>query len=203
VLQWCIMTAPLHAAMLHALENFASLIELEYVGLSGIKMVRWDKFSKMIYCVTGPQMFTAAVREFVVHSKVGYSHAFLNVSVPLLKSIRLASRDFIHEGAVFKFMSTNGDKHHYTRISTANLLSSYWKPGENVSALVQGLILSDGFDGHLVQGGSRSIFMLEGGKKREIANFEVFLAHNFTINSVMHLSPELVAMIPDGLSLLS
>jgi hypothetical protein len=116
-------------------------------------------------------MFTAAVREFVVHSKVGYSHAFLNVSVPLLKSIRLASRDFIREGAVFKFMSTHGDKHHYTRIFTANLLSSYWKPGGNVSALVQGLILSEGFDGHLVQGGSRSIFMLEGGKKREIANF--------------------------------
>ena len=63
ILNWCIMSAPRHIIFKQALENFVYLSELEYIGLSAVKMQKWDTYAKHIYCTTGPFMFTATCRE--------------------------------------------------------------------------------------------------------------------------------------------
>jgi hypothetical protein len=62
ILNWCIMSAPGHFFLERALESFVKLVRLEYIGLSNLKMNKHDKFSKHVYCTTGPSLLTAAFR---------------------------------------------------------------------------------------------------------------------------------------------
>lgn len=66
ILNWCIMSAPGHLFLKRALENFVHLMRLEYIGLSALKMAKFDKFSKHVYCTTGPSLLTASCREALI-----------------------------------------------------------------------------------------------------------------------------------------
>lgn len=49
LLNWCIISAPGHKFLKQALINFVKLIRLEYLGISALKMAKYDKYSKHVY----------------------------------------------------------------------------------------------------------------------------------------------------------
>lgn len=122
---WCIMSAPGHIFLSSALETFVKLSRAEFLRLSNLKISQWDPFSKYVYCSTGPSMFTASARKVMIES------SFQNGSFTRSKAskdktreivrgsstYRLASKDFGHEGGVFKAVrNTKADKDHYSQI---------------------------------------------------------------------------------------
>ena len=134
ITNWCMMSAPDHVLLSSALETFVKLSKLEYLRLSGLKISMWDPFSKYVYCTTGPTMFTVSARKVVIensvrgnssgshdhklvrrsHSNADFSAAGSNI---IMDSYKLASKDFVHEGGVFKAIRlTKNDKDHYTNI---------------------------------------------------------------------------------------
>jgi len=98
LLNWCIISSPGHQFLKQTLINFVKLIRIEYLGLSALKMAKYDKFSKHVYCTTGPSLFTASCRQVVMEA------AEKNITTPDVR-FRLASRDFIREGGVFKVVA--------------------------------------------------------------------------------------------------
>ena len=135
---WCIMSAPDHALLLSAMSTFVALSKLEYVRLSNLKISMWDPFSKYVYCSTGPSMFTAAARKAVIElhgngtsyggRKEGHNEGSRGwkdrggdrTASKSVHSYRLASKDFNHEGGIFKAVRiTKSDKNHYTQIVPA------------------------------------------------------------------------------------
>lgn len=125
ILNWCIISTPYHIFLRRTLENFVKLMRLEYLGLSELKMAKYDNFSKHVYCTTGPSMFTASCRELLVEleemarkkrgkEEKGNESAntsgdagsgsppdvpmFVNGEFPVTTKYRLGSRDFVQEG---------------------------------------------------------------------------------------------------------
>jgi hypothetical protein len=122
ILNWCIMSAPYHKVFLQTLENFARSVELEYIGMSGIKMEHDDHFSKRVLCITGPQLFSGSVREVALAASITEGNGTGQL---FLSKIRLGSRDFLKEGGIFKWASAPHDRYHYTRVHDALILSHY------------------------------------------------------------------------------
>ena len=120
ILNWCIMSCPYHMFLRKALENFVHLTKLEYIGLGALKVQKWDQFSKHVYCTTGPSLFTASLREAVIELNerklLNQTNALHNNHTEPI-GYRLASRDFIREGGIFKVINTvHEDKNHYTKV---------------------------------------------------------------------------------------
>lgn len=122
---WCIMSAPGHIFLNSALETFVKLSRAEFLRLSNLKISLWDPFSKYVYCSTGPSMFTASARKVMIESSnQNGSHTRYKASKDKTREIavgsstyRLASKDFGHEGGVFKAVrNTKADKDHYSQI---------------------------------------------------------------------------------------
>ena len=132
---WCMMSAPNHTFLSAALNTFVKLSKLEYTRLSGLKVSMWDPFSKYVYCTTGPTMFTVSARMVVIANSMrgngtgSHDHKLIrrphnNADSPsagssdvTIDSYKLASKDFGHEGGVFKAIRlTKNDKDHYTNI---------------------------------------------------------------------------------------
>jgi hypothetical protein len=44
LVNWCIMSAPGHPFLASAMESFVSLIRQEFLGLTMLKVGKWDKF---------------------------------------------------------------------------------------------------------------------------------------------------------------
>lgn len=122
---WCIMSAPGHIFLSSALETFVKLSRAEFLRLSNLKISLWDPFSKYVYCSTGPSMFTASARKVMIENSFT-NGSFTRNKVSRDKSreivhgrstYRLASKDFGHEGGVFKAVrNTKADKDHYSQI---------------------------------------------------------------------------------------
>jgi mannosyltransferase OCH1-like enzyme len=49
LLNWCIISSPGHQFLKQTLINFVKLMRIEYLGLSALKMAKYDKFSKHVY----------------------------------------------------------------------------------------------------------------------------------------------------------
>jgi hypothetical protein len=49
LLNWCIISGPGHRFLRQAMINFVKLVRLEYLGLSPLKMAKYDKYSKHVY----------------------------------------------------------------------------------------------------------------------------------------------------------
>ena len=49
LLNWCIMSGPGHQFLRQTMINFVKLVRLEYLGLSALKMAKYDKYSKHVY----------------------------------------------------------------------------------------------------------------------------------------------------------
>jgi hypothetical protein len=193
ILNWCIMSAPHHIILRNALENFVKLVELEYIGLGAIKMQKWDKYSKHIYCTTGPFMFTATAREAVIQSK-----AVSNNST-LLSGYRLASRDFLKEGALFKVINSNSDKSHYTHAKDGSKFLTQYANEDVVVSAVKDFVHGREMEGQVIMGRSkRDVYYLEKGIKRPIGGMDIFEAYNLSLVHVIHLSDLVMSLIPEG-----
>lgn len=127
ITNWCIMTAPRHLFLGSALRNFVKLSKVEFLHLSNLKISLWDPFSKYVYCSTGPYMLTTSARKAIIEG-LHNNGSFNSLGPPIestlpdgdgkeISSYRLASKDFGHEGGVFKAIrNTKSDANHYTQI---------------------------------------------------------------------------------------
>jgi hypothetical protein len=219
ILNWCIMAAPRHEFLKNALENFVKIVELEFMGLSAIKMRKTDKFSKHIYCTTGPFMLTASCREAAVRTRLLARGADIRNLTQLLSSAdpatssaapfvpscedgflckyRLASRDFDREGGLFKVVAVNKDPNHYTRAKHVPFLLRYANE-TIVSNLVKSSFLKE-IDKQVIMGRAKpNIYYLERGLKRSIDSMDIFNKHNFDLVRVILLSDYVMSLIPEG-----
>jgi hypothetical protein len=219
ILNWCIMAAPRHQFLKNALDNFVELVELEYLGLSAIKMQKYDKYSKHIYCTTGPFLLTATCREAALKLIVKTS---TNRSATLADMVsasgsgavnnrgcesgmrchyRLTSKDFGNEGGKFKVVAVNKDPKHYTRVKTTgknNMFLLDYANETTVSGAVQEKLLTQ-IESQLVMGRSRpSIYFIGNGTKRSIDNMDTFNKYGFSLVKVIHLSDFVINLIPAG-----
>ena len=140
LVNWCMMSAPYHMFLAAALDTFVKLSKLEYLRVSDLKVAVWEPFSKLVYCTTGPTMFTAAARSVVLGDSArnndnntvirksqgvdegGHPNASASSAFTAVSSYRLVSKDFGHEGGRFKAIKvTKGDKNHYTQIKTTKV----------------------------------------------------------------------------------
>lgn len=215
ILNWCIFSAPGHFFLRRTLESFVKLVRLEYIGLSNLKMNKHDKFSKHVYCTTGPSLFTAACREAVLelheralggnYSRSGSGNAGVRIAdtgYPPMVQHRLGSRDFIKEGGVFKAINNvKGDKTHYTQVSHQNFLQTY-APEEEQLLAIQAFTHSRSMRGTLIMGRyKKSVYALVEGVRRPFNGMDVLLAYNYSLDQVIHLSDFVISHIPLGDSL--
>jgi hypothetical protein len=177
------------------LASIVDLIELEYFGISAVQMLRYDKFSKLVYCITGPQMFTATAREFVMRQLTNGNET----KAPLRTHYRLASRDFLREGVNFKWASTVGDKSHYSFVGRAKFLSHY-APDTTEAVVIQRLLnSSQSFNGILAKSSAQGdVYVLRNGSKRRFESVQVLEAHNYSLAAV-HTWPDFILKsLPNG-----
>jgi mannosyltransferase OCH1-like enzyme len=129
---WCLMSAPGHIFLSSALETFVKLSRAEFLRLSNLKISQWDPFSKYVYCSTGPSMFTASARKVMIESSFQngsftrnkHSKDKTREIVHGSSTYRLASKDFGHEGGVFKAVrNTKADENHYSQIVPTKVCS--------------------------------------------------------------------------------
>jgi hypothetical protein len=209
ILNWCIMAAPHHLQMKNALENFVKLLELEYIGLGAVKMQKFDVYSKHVYCTTGPFLFTATAREIVIQSSMGApgknasaaeSGSGSMTSGPrLLTNMRLGSRDFIKEGALFKVINSNADTDHYTKVKDSNSFLSHQASQDVIISATKAFVSSAEMEGQVVMGRSkRNVYYLEKGTKRPVGGMDVFNAYNFSLVHIIHLSDFVMSLLPEG-----
>lgn len=199
------MSAPHHLLMKNALENFVRLVELEYIGLSAVKMQKFDVYSKHVYCTTGPFMFTATAREVVIQgsskSTKLSSNSTTAATTKFLTGFRLASRDFLKEGALFKVINSNADKTHlhYTKVKDSNHFLTHTASDAVVADAVRVFVNSPEMEGQLIMGRSkRNVYYLEKGIKRPLGGMDVLNAYNFSLVHIIHLSDHVMALLPEG-----
>jgi hypothetical protein len=219
ILNWCIMAAPRHQFLKNALDNFVELVELEYLGISALKMQKHDKYSKHVYCTTGPFLLTASCREaaseLIVKTSANKSATLADMmSASNFRvagnmgcesgtrcNYRLTSNDFNDEGGRFKVVAVNEDPKHYTRVKTTDKNSNFLLDYANetiVSGAVHEKLLTQ-IESQLVKGHSRpSIYFIGNGTKRSIGNMDIFNKYEFSLVKVIHLSDFVINLIPTG-----
>lgn len=112
---------------------------------------------------------------------------------------RLASRDFIKEGGIFKAINNvKGDKTHYTQVVNEKFLQKYAPESETLLA-IKAFIHSKSMKGALVMGRyKKSVYALIDGVRRPFNGMDVLLAYNYSLSQVIHLSDIVIAHIPLG-----
>lgn len=205
ILNWCIMSMPRHYFLRKAMENFVHLVKLEYIGLAALKIQKWDTFSKYVYCTTGPSLFTASLREASIElheMSLGQNQSHFPQMGPTKH--RLASRDFIQEGGLFKVVNkVAGDKRHYTQVSNHEyrFLINYAPEKEAIEA-IQKFVTDKDMEGSLIMGRhKKSVYVLNNGLRRPIGGMDIFLAFNYSLKNVIHLSDFVISQIPLGESM--
>jgi hypothetical protein len=157
-------------------------------------VAKWDMFSKYVYCSTGPSLFTAAARKIVIertctdsshtHTQFKSQPDSQSLSDPRgnqkgkkrlevnsnnnVSSYRLATKDFNHEGGVFKAVfNTKADKNHYSQIKQSkgqalpNFLLEYATLNASRAAVFE-YSHSVEMEGALIKGRTeKSIFVLQ------------------------------------------
>lgn len=200
ILNWCIMSAPGHFFLQRTLESFVKLVRLEYIGISNLKMAKFDKFSKHVYCTTGPSLFTAACREALTELNEKATGNTTNVRITSnVTNHRLASRDFIKEGGVFKAINNvKGDKTHYTQVTSEKFLQKY-APESETTAAIKAFIHSKSMAGALIMGRyKKSVYALIDGVRHPFGGMDVLLAYNYSLSQVIHLSDFVIDQVPLG-----
>lgn len=138
-------------------------------------------------CSTGPSAMTASAREVVIQN-------------PLV-SYRLVGEDFKGYGGKFKAVrvKVSDNPNHYMNMhkkKSMHLLSSYLPEPPVTAADVAS------WEGEALQGqNGKEIFVIQGGLKRGIPNFDTFLALNYTLADVRVISDARIDMIALGPSM--
>lgn len=115
---------------------------------------------------------------------------------------RLASRDFLKEGGVFKAINNaKEDKDHYTQIhprDSPSFLTEY-APKETQAKAILAFANDRENEGVLIKGVTeRSVFVLENGKRRQVGGMDIFLARNWSLDQIIHASDFVIETIPKG-----
>ncbi len=184
LLNWAMISAPRHQIIAATMHNAVEIIRGEFMRDSVLRSLNAAYYWEAIMCSTGPSLLTASAREVIIH----------NPSV----SYRLANVDFKDYGGKFKAVYTpvKNDPNHYMNMKKgkgAQFLSDYL-PEAPISAeqLKQ-------WQGRGIQAqNGKEIFVVDGGKKRGIPNYDTFLALNFTMADVIVVADSKLAGVPLG-----
>lgn len=148
---------------------------------------------------TGPSLFTASCRQALLEAM---EH---NTTNSTLIQHRLASRDFIREGGVFKVINTvKNDNNHYTKITVADhsFLLRYAPENATIAAIRQFVNETEKMGNLLIMGRyKKSVYALQNGFRRPFGGMDVLLALNYSLNQVVHLSDFVISQIPLGPSM--
>lgn len=187
LLNWAIMTAPRHILLEEMMKNAVHIIKQEYFSDPVLRALnaayRWE----IIMCSTGPSMLTATARDLVLKNGSAFHY-------------RLANVDFKDYGGKFKAFHNpvKNDPTHYMHKMGHNkghkILLKEYLPEPSVT---EEHLRS--WQGQCVQGqNGKEIFVIDGGKRRGIPNFDTFVALNFTLADVIVISDTRVSQIPVG-----
>jgi mannosyltransferase OCH1-like enzyme len=149
---------------------------------------------------------TATTTTIIVNNKNNTNNNDANqqfkINKSLLTKYRIASRDFIKEGAVFKAINTHkNDKNHYTKVSVYehHFLLQYATEQESILAINNTIVNNVAMQGTLIMGRhKKSVYYLDNGVRRPIGGLEIFYAMNFSLTNVVHYSDFVIANIPLG-----
>ena len=133
---------------------------------------------------------------------LGHNNNTSHQAQPLRYGYRLASRDFLKEGGVFKAINNaKEDKDHYTQIhprDSPSFLNGY-APKDVQAAAILAFANDKENEGVLIKGVSeRSVFVLENGHRRQVGGMDIFLARNWTLDQIIHASDFVIETIPKG-----
>ncbi len=184
---WAMVSAPRHPIIAQTMINAVEIIKHEYLRDSVLRSLGYAHKWAAIMCATGPSLLTGSAREVVlrendtvvvngVRTTYGKAH------------YKLAETDFREYGGRFKAVSmpVKNDPTHYMNLMKSKgltLLREYM-PETPISAEQ----LKE-WQGKAIQGqNGKEIFVVDGGKKRGIPNYDTFLAHNFTMADVIVVS---------------
>lgn len=201
LVSWAVFAEPRHPIMLRTMSNIVDLIRLEYLRKSEVHMYKFDARWKLCMCTTGPAVLTASARETVLevdreikHNSTSSTTDHLPMPLSNVQSIlryKIYKRDFHEYGGVFKVYDNtdNGGKEssHYM-----HTMQKY-----NIPLLAQYADLDgSNMHGRLITGDGKELFLVLNGERRGFEDYDTFLAYNFNLRQVAHLSMTLVESIP-------
>ena len=67
ILNWLIISAPLHPIILRTINNLVEIIRYEYLNDNVLRSLHTEYGWAAIMCATGPSLFTASIREYVLN----------------------------------------------------------------------------------------------------------------------------------------
>jgi hypothetical protein len=101
-------------------------------------------------------------------------------------------------GATFKAINTvKNDNSHYTKAGDHHAFLLSYASKEESTAAIQNLIRSKEMDGSLIKGRrKRNIYILKHGVRTPVGGMDVFIANNYSLDDVIHLSDFVISHIP-------
>jgi hypothetical protein len=113
---------------------------------------------------------------------------------------RLASRDFIREGGVFKAINTvSHDENHYTKVAIEHPFLSQYAPENQSVEAIRKFVFDKQMKGLLIMGRyKKSVYALDKGARRPFGGMDVLLKLNYSLTQVVHLSDFVISQIPLG-----
>jgi hypothetical protein len=173
---WAMFSAPRHRILERTMHNIVEIIRSDYQMNPYVRSFKEAYTWNLVMCSTGPAVFTGSAREVFFED-------------PTVK-VKLANTDFKDYGGKFKAVSTRPSevKGHYMNMgrgskAAVGLLKDYAKEEPLSPAQLQAL------EQKAVQGhNGKQIFVIEGGKKRGIPNWDTFVSLGYSLNDVIVLT---------------
>jgi hypothetical protein len=177
--QWAFFSKRNHPVLKRLLENIVENIRLQYYGKSPNILMSTEPRWKPVVCTTGPNMWTATILEMTLAAEDFQMRV-------------LTKHDFIEFEGIFKITSKHTEaraEHHYYLMREEYL--QYYYP-----------FCVDNLEGKPVTDGSKSIYLIDHGKRREFPNWDTFVYYNFSYRDTVFIQNTTdFASIPEGLPL--
>lgn len=162
--QWAFFSKRDHPVLKRILTNIVENIRLQYYGRSPVYLLPTEPRWKPVVCTTGPNIWTVTILDMTLAGED-------------IQARVLNRHDFVEFEGVFKISGKHTELRadsHYYKMNGQYLQSYYPFCVENV-------------EGQPVTDGSKSIFLIDKGMRREFPNWDTFVFYNFTYRDTVFI----------------
>ena len=174
--QWAFFSKRNHPLLKRLLGNIVENIRLQYYGKSPNILLSTEPRWKPVVCTTGPNMWTATILEMTLAEEDFQMRV-------------LTRHDFVEFEGIFKITGKHTElraESHYYHMREEYLQHYY-------------PFCVDNLEGRPVTDGSKSIFLIEKGQRREFPNWDTFVYYNFSYRDTFFIQNfSDFASIPEG-----
>lgn len=189
IVQWAIIAAPLNALFHRTLSNIVDLMVRDYFRETVILLHKHTHRMLQLLCTTN-YVFTSSLRQLLLES---------GASGQASVAPRVLHDDWREYKGKCKAIWTGSDPTHYRKIMRAghkghDLLRAYSSDPVLLSPAVRAV---DGWAVSAYASG-RSVFVVHNGAKRNVPDYDTFLALGLAPDKVLHIPDIIFSLLPSG-----